>query len=167
MYIMFFNYCNVCVFCESMVRRKKYWYHRWREQHPLLQMYLSKEQYELIKKLADSQNKTMKDVVLDAINKLSDFEKWKREYELRIAELSMELRGKESEVSMLKAKVDELRKILEAVYSCVNQRTRRKELCRSVCINVEDFTYTCGVYTYTYDRLKLDVDVNCLKKLMG
>jgi len=162
---MFFNYCNVCVFCESMVRRKKYWYHRWREQHPLLQMYLTREQYNMVKSIADSQNRAMKDVVLDAINRLVDFEKWKREYELRIGELSRELRGKESEVSMLKAKIDMFKKVLETVYSCVNQRTRRKELCESVCIDVKDFSYTCGMNTYTYDGLVLDVNVNCLKKL--
>jgi hypothetical protein len=144
-----------------MVRRKKYWYHRWREQHPLLQLYLTKEQYNMIKNIADSQNKTMKDVVLEAIDKLSDFEKWKREYELRIAELSKELRGKESEVLQLKAKVDALKKIVDAVYECI----RRKKLCESVCIDVKDFNYSWGIHTIRFDKLVLEVNEACLKKL--
>jgi hypothetical protein len=149
-----------------MVRRKKYWYHRWREQHPLIQLYVTKEQYNMIKSIADSQNKTIKELVLDAINRLVDFEKWKREYELRIAELSKELRDKESDVLGLKNKIDMLKKLIADIYSCVDQRTRREDLCRSVCIDVKDFRYTYGVYTYTYDKLVLDVDKNCLKNVM-
>jgi hypothetical protein len=146
-----------------MVRRKKYWYHRWREQHPLIQLYVTKEQYEAIKKLAEAQNKTMKDVVLEAIDKLSDFEKWKREYELRIGELSKELRDKESMVSQLKAKVDALKKVVNGVYECIV--TRKREVCESVCIDVKDFRYSYGMHTITFDRLELDVNWNCLKKL--
>ena len=145
-----------------MVKRRKY-YQRWREQHPLLQMYLTREQYNMIKKLAESQNKTMKDVVLEAINKLVDFEKWKREYELRIAELSKELRGRESEVSQLKSKVDALKKIVNGVYECIV--TRKREVCEGVCIDVKDFVHSWGMNTITFDRLVLDVNWNCLKKL--
>jgi hypothetical protein len=121
----------------------------------------------MIKSIADSQNKTIKDVVLEAIDKLSDFEKWKREYEVRIGELSKELRDKDVMISQFKAKIDMFKKVLETVYSCVDKRTRRKELCESVCIDVKDFSYTCVMNTYTYDGLVLDVNVNCLKKLMS
>jgi len=147
-----------------MVRVKRKYIRRWREQHPLIQLYVTKEQYNMIKSIADSQNKTIKELVLNAIDRLVDFEKWKREYEVRIAELSRELRGKESEVSMLKDKVDMLRKVLEAVYSCVRTR-EKKELCKSVCIDVKDFTHSWGMYTVTFDRLVLEVNEDCLKKL--
>jgi len=146
-----------------MVRVKKKYIRRWREQHPLIQLYVTKEQYNMVKSVADSQNKTIKELVLDAIDRLVDFEKWKREYEVRIAELSRELRGKESEVSMLKDRVDMLRKVLEAVYSCV--RTREKDLCESVCIDVKDFVHSWGMCEVTFDRLVLDVNEDCLKKL--
>jgi hypothetical protein len=150
-----------------MVRRKKYWYHRWREQHPLLQMYLTKEQYNMIKSIADSQNKTMKDVVLDAINKLSDFEKWKREYELRIAELSKELRDKESEVLGLRRKVDKVLGILNNIYTCISKKSRNLGLCKSVCIDVKKFCASLYDYRVCYDNVDLDVDGECLKKLMS
>jgi hydroxyethylthiazole kinase-like sugar kinase family protein len=126
-------------------------------------MYLTREQYNMIKSIADSQNRAMKDVVLDAINRLVDFEKWKREYELRIGELSRELRGKESEVSMLKSKVDTLKKIVDSIYDCV--KTRKEDLCKSVCIDVKNFVHYWNMHTITFDRLVLDVNVNCLKKL--
>jgi predicted RNase H-like nuclease (RuvC/YqgF family) len=145
-----------------MVKRKKY-YQRWREQHPLLQMYLDREQYNMIKKLAMESNKTMKDVVLDAINRLVDFEKWKREYELRIAELSRELKSNESMVSQLKAKVDTLKKIVNGVYECIV--ARKREVCEGVCIDVKDFVHYWGMHTITFDRLVLEVNWNCLKKL--
>jgi hypothetical protein len=146
-----------------MVRKRYSYIRRWRKEHPLLQMYLNKEQYELIKKLAMESNKTMKDVVLEAINRLVDFEKWKREYELRIAELSRELRGRESEVSMLKSKVDALKKIVNGVYDCI--ASRKREVCRSVCVDVKDFVYSHGMYSIKYNDIVLDVDWNCFKKL--
>jgi hypothetical protein len=146
-----------------MVRVKKKYIRRWREQHPLIQLYVTKEQYNMVKSVADSQNKTIKELVLEAIDKLSDFEKWKREYEVRIGELSKELKSKESEVSMLKAKVDALKKVVNGVYECIV--TRKRELCESVCIDVKDFRYSYGMHTITFDRLELDVNWNCLKKL--
>jgi len=146
-----------------MVRVKKKYIRRWREQHPLLQMYLTKEQYEVIKKLAMESNKTMKDVVLEAIDRLVDFEKWKREYEVRIGELSRELKSKEAMVSQLKDKVDALKKVVDGVYECIV--TRKRELCESVCIDVKDFRYSYGMHTITFDRLDLGVNWNCLKKL--
>ena len=151
------------VSCGSMVRVKKKYIRRWREQHPLLQMYLTKEQYEVIKKLAMESNKTMKDVVLEAIDRLVDFEKWKREYEVRIGELSRELKSKEAMVSQLKDKVDALKKVVDGVYECIV--TRKRELCESVCIDVKDFRYSYGMHTITFDRLDLGVNWNCLKKL--
>jgi len=155
---MFLNYCNVCFSCESMVRRKKYWYHRWREQHPLLQLYLTKEQYNMIKSIADSQNKTMKDVVLEAIDKLSDFEKWKREYELRIAELSKELRNKENMISQFK----ELLNKLNNIYLCLKNPWKYDTLCKDVCIKVRSASAT-GYSGFL--NLVIGVDEDCLKKL--
>jgi len=146
-----------------MVRVKKKYIRRWREQHPLIQLYVTKEQYNMVKSIADSQNKTIKELVLEAIDRLVDFEKWKREYEVRIGELSKELRGRESEVSQLKAKVDALKKIVNGVYECIV--TRKKELCEGVCIDVKDFVHYWGTHTITFDRLVLDVNWNCLKKL--
>jgi hypothetical protein len=155
-----------------MVRKKKYWYHRWREQHPLLQMYLTKEQYNMVKSIADSQNKAMKDVVLEAINKLTEFEKWKREYELRIAELSKELRDKESEVLGLrrkeeeyKARLDKVLGILNNIYTCISKKSRDLRLCKSVCIDVKKFCASLHDYRICYDNVDLDVDNDCLKKL--
>lgn len=157
------------VSCESMakVKRKRY-YQRWREQHPLFQMYLTKEQYEAIKKLADSQNKTMKDVVLEAIKGLVDFEKIRREYEIRVGELSKELSDKEAMVSQLKARVDALKKILNGVYDCII--TKKREVCESVCIDVHEVGYELNpsMYgAYMSAKVTFDVDTYCLKRLFS
>jgi hypothetical protein len=145
-----------------MVRRKKYWYHRWREQHPLLQMYLTKEQYNMVKSIADSQNKAMKDVVLEAINKLTEFEKWKREYELRIAELSKELKDKDRVIDDFSKRVKELLDKLNYIYLCLMNPWKHNTLCKEVCIKLKSASATGYI---DFLDLVIGVDEDCLKKL--
>ena len=144
------------------MRRKKYWYHRWREQHPLLQMYLTREQYNMIKSVADSQNKTIKELVLDAINRLVDFEKWKREYELRIAELSKELRDKDVMISQFNDRVKELLNKLNYIYLCLKNPWKHDALCKEVCIKLRGASVTNYI---DFINLIISVDEDCLKKL--
>jgi len=51
------------------VRKEKY-YKRWRREHPELRMYLSRDEYEFLKGLADSSGRSLKDIVLDAVRSL-------------------------------------------------------------------------------------------------
>jgi hypothetical protein len=146
-----------------MVRRKKYWYHRWREQHPLIQLYVTKEQYNMVKSIADSQNKTIKELILEAIDRLVDFEKWKREYELRIGELSKELRDKDVVISQFNDRIKELLNKLSYIYLCLRDPWKYYEtVCREVCIKLKGASYTA----YTgFLSLVIGIDEDCLKKL--
>jgi len=155
------------VSCESMAKAKrKRYYQRWREQHPLFQMYLTKEQYEAIKKLADSQNKTMKEVVLEAISKVVDFEKLRREYESKINVLKKDY---ESKVNALKreyeAKLDLLKEFIKTIYSCIEYG--RVDVCSSVCINVSELGYS-RTSMYANSSVKMfSVDRACLWSKLG
>jgi len=55
----------------SMVRkRKETYYERWRKEHPELRIYLTKEEYNFIKSLAEKEGTSMKEVVLGAFKGL-------------------------------------------------------------------------------------------------
>ena len=110
----------------------------------------------------------MKDVVLEAIKGLVDFEKIRREYEIRVGELSKELSDKEAMVSQLKARVDALKKILNGVYDCII--TKKREVCESVCIDVHEISYELNpsMYgAYMSAKVTFDVDTYCLKRLLS
>jgi len=55
-----------------MVRRvrKERYYQRWRREHPELRLYLSRDEYNFIKSLADREGVSMKEVVLNAVKGL-------------------------------------------------------------------------------------------------
>ena len=56
-------------------RRKKRetYYDRWRREHPRIQLYLSREEYEWLKKLADEKGMSMKELILEAIRDAKKF----------------------------------------------------------------------------------------------
>jgi len=48
-------------------RRKETYYQKWRREHPRLQLYLSRDEYELLKRIAEDKNVSMKELILNAI----------------------------------------------------------------------------------------------------
>jgi len=50
-------------------RKKETYYDRWRREHPRLQMYLNREEYEWLKREAEARGLSMKEFVLEIIRK--------------------------------------------------------------------------------------------------
>ena len=50
------------------------YYKRWRREHPRLQVYLSREEYEWLRGVAEARGASMKEVVLEAIRRLRSYE---------------------------------------------------------------------------------------------
>jgi len=60
------------VFLPQRKKKEKY-IHRWLREHPQIRLYLKKEEYEYLKKIADSKGVSMKEVVLETIRKAREY----------------------------------------------------------------------------------------------
>jgi len=127
-------------------RRKLTYLQRWRREHPLLQVYLSVEQYKMVKGLADSRKMSIKDLVVDAIQKYEEYDKLVK----RINELSKELEGFSS-----------FRNVLLRFIRCVVNRIE----CSDVCVNRKVQMANVGGYTVSY--YIPSVDIKCLSEKFG
>ncbi|RLE63474.1 MAG: hypothetical protein DRJ47_09405, partial [Thermoprotei archaeon] len=64
---MSFSTFRVSIGVNVASSKRETYYQRWRREHPRLQIYLSKEEYEWLKERADAKGVSMKDLVLEAI----------------------------------------------------------------------------------------------------
>ncbi|MCQ5341412.1 MAG: hypothetical protein NO483_06920 [Candidatus Methanomethylicia archaeon] len=65
-------------------KKKERYIDKWRKEHPRVQFYLSKEEYNTIKKIAEEKGITIKDLILESIKgKVKDFKEW---YEKEVIE---------------------------------------------------------------------------------